>query len=195
MRIFSKGKSIDIVALLEDKAFIRSLASAIMQVRKLLNDENSEDKKEDEYLSANDKDINLCRSRKMYDVYLKLPQKHKDALVNIINGSTLLDFIVSGCLSDNIAAIWDYCRLALSRAEDVSDLCDIFSFFFDLVNTAGTGNKYIRCNVREGDSYNENTCIFDSGSKTYGQISKVLLQGYKYAGSNGKIVKPTLVHI
>ena len=194
MRIFSKGKSINIVALLEDKAVIKSVAKAIMQVQELLKNENS-DAKEEKQSSFNNNDIILCRAQKMYDVYLKLPQKHRDALVNVLNGNSLLDFVVSGCLGDNLSSIWDYCKLVLSRSGDSSGLCDIFSFFFDLVNSAGTGNKYIRIDIHEGDSYDENICMYDATSNTYGRISKVLLQGYRYAGVNGKIVKQTLVHI
>lgn len=130
--------------------------------------------------------------------YRSLSEDVRTGLSDVICDKNEVLFIVSCSTSERLGAIWDYIKKALSdKARTEREICtlnEIFDYFFHIYNSSLSEPMYIRDNVDNGDSFDDDMHIRYPGSSTSGQISEVMLRGY-HSKNTGKIIRPSLVRL
>lgn len=134
---------------------------------------------------------------KYFEVYKSLSILVKRGLENVINSENEITFIVSCSNEDNLYTIWEYIKeisndSAKSREFEV--LTDIFNYFFDVFNASLPEEKYIRDDIEIGEEFDGDYMDRCYGSATSGNISQIVLRGYKLKNS-GKIVHKSFVKV
>lgn len=140
----------------------------------------------------------VSRATDVFHEYLTLPE-HYRARMKMINASSLLAFIVSGCLGQNLSLVWDACKNAIGDRPDaarcVEVMAKVFDFYFDTINAASQGLVYERLSISSGEMLNEDLVVCASCAPQIAKIKEVLLQGYKFSGKSGRVVRRSLVEV
>lgn len=135
--------------------------------------------------------------KKIYDLYLSLPDKVHSSLSGIFKPGDLKRFIFCGIQPENMMDFWDFCKTEFNRGnlEYREKLIQIFNYFFTVINqTIYDTPKYVKQNICVGDKGDREICICTSDSSASGCVTEIILPGIVYA-SNGKVIKKSLVKI
>lgn len=145
-----------------------------------------------------DVSADVRRATEVLHEYMSLPEDYR-ARMKMINAVSLSSFIVSGCLGQNLDLIWDACNRAVRDSEGDSHcaevLSKVFDFYFDTINVASQGVVYERLTISSGEMLDEDFAVCASDGPQRAKITKVLLQGYRFSGKRGKVVRRSVVEI
>lgn len=181
----------NILRTLDSKAVREALVTIVAEGLEAAKSDGTTEK--DEHRDSLVGGMQVAESR--YREYLELPEVDRRALQNVVNSTSLLTFVVSGCLEDNLVAVWDYCQLQVERGREMTRLAKIFVFFLETVSSTGCGPHYELLDTRSGEMYDEAVHKGDSGSAVVGHIKRVLLPGFKFAGKKGVVVRRSIVRV
>lgn len=192
---YQKSKVSELEAELQKKqSKISKLENAIEE----LNQEKSE-------LSANLKSvdgiINSLKKKfetpaKYLEMYRSLSYAVRSGLENVVSDKNEITFIISCSNEHNLLSVWEYAK-GISNDYDGSDfrtLSLIFDYFFDVFNESLPKPKYERDDVEAGDCFDDDLHDRCFGSATSGDITKVILRGYK-SKNTGKIICKSVVKV
>lgn len=130
---------------------------------------------------------------KYFEMYKTLSVSVRRGLENVINDRDIIAFTVSCSSEKNLSSIWEFIK-ELSDDTDSNDfkvLSSIFDYFFDVFNESLSEPKYKRDDVKIGDDLDDEYHDRYTGSATYGQITKIVLRGYR-SSNTGKIIHKSL---
>lgn len=140
----------------------------------------------------------VSRATEVLQEYMSLPGDYR-ARQKMINVSSLSAFIVSGCLGQNLGLVWDACKHAdmgvAGDARCAEVMAKVFDFYFDTINAAAQGIVYERLSIARGEMLDEDLVVCVSTGPQVAKIKKVLLQGYRFAGKGGKVVRRSVVEV
>lgn len=131
---------------------------------------------------------------KYLEMYRSLSYSVRSGLENVIIDTNEITFIASCTNENNLSSIWEYIK-EISNDTDSDDfkvLNLIFDYFFDVFNNSLSEPKYKRDDVEIGDDLDDDYYDRCYGSATSGEITKVILKGYK-SRNTGKIIYKSLV--
>lgn len=129
------------------------------------------------------------------NMYKSLSDCTRNGLENVISDKNELTFISSCSDENNLDAIWEYAKDISNDNTYVNDfksLIGIFNYFFDLFNDSLPEPKYIRDDVKLGDYLDDDYYDRCSGSATSGEITEIILRGYRSINT-GRIIHKSLV--
>lgn len=129
------------------------------------------------------------------DMYRELSDSTRSGLENVISDKNEITFIASCSNENNLSSIWEYTKDISgdsSYADDFKILSRIFDYFFDVFNDSLPDAKYIRDNVEPGDYLDDDYHDRCAGSATSGEITEIILRGYK-SKNTGRIIHKSLV--
>lgn len=129
------------------------------------------------------------------DMYRELSNSTRSGLKNVISDKNEITFIASCSNENNLSSIWEYTKDISgdsAYADDFKTLCRIFDYFFDVFNDSLPDAKYIRDNVEPGDYLDDDYHDRCAGSATSGEITEIILRGYK-SKNTGRIIHKSLV--
>lgn len=162
--------------------------------------ENEKNNLSNELESAN-KTIEILKKKfetpiTYFKLYQGLSDSVKSGLENVISDKSEIAFIVSCSSEENLSFIWEYIKDISNNIEskDFIVLNDIFDYFFDVFNESLPEARYKRDDVEIGEDFDEDIYDRCSGSSTSGEITKVVLKGYK-SRNTGKIIHKSLVKV
>lgn len=130
-----------------------------------------------------------------YRMYLQLGEAVHEDLVRVLSPKSPETFLCWGVQWGNIEALWAFLDINLSMGKYPQDILEvlgkIFDYFFELYREMN-GN-YERLDTKAGDEFDEDFHKRSSNSLVTGQISQVLLRGYR--GTANKKIKKSVVRI
>ena len=131
---------------------------------------------------------------KYLEKYRSLSYSVRDGLENVISDKNIITFIASCSNENNLSYIWEYTKELSSDSDsaDFQTLNMIFDYFFDVFNDSLPESKFVRDDVETGDELDDDYHERCFGSATSGEITSVLLRGYK-SKTTGKIIHKSLV--
>lgn len=131
---------------------------------------------------------------KYFELYRSLSDKVKNGLENVVKDTNEISFIVSCTDENNLSAIWEYIREISNDVEneDYQKLSEIFDYCFEIFNQSLPEAKYERDDVEAGDEFDGDYYDRFFGSSTSGEITRVILRGYKSINT-GKSIHKSLV--
>ncbi len=129
-----------------------------------------------------------------YNSYMALDEKIRKNLELVIKTDSIETFLCSGTQWDNLNSIWEYIshKLDSYSQEELKCLMDLFNYFFESYNQVN--DLYTLLTVQEGDVLDEELHSRGSKSLVAGNISEVLLKGYKNKRTD-KIIKKSIVRV
>lgn len=131
---------------------------------------------------------------KIYKLYLTLPEDTRYNLAGIFGeGKSVAGFFSGAIQESHIAPFWDHISRLGANSPERETLCQIFDFCFDNFNKGFQEPPFVRLNVEHGNDFDDEFMRRTSHSPQFGNVERVLLQGYKYRV--GKIVKPSVVDL
>lgn len=125
-------------------------------------------------------------------MYKSLSDSVRDGLSNVICDENEILFIASGTSSDSLKAIWNYTRDIISdncSRNDAEILKTIFDYFFEIYNDSLPERIYERDDTEIGDYLDNDIHDRASGSSTSGEITQVILRGYKSVNTGNMICR------
>ncbi|MCM1227030.1 MAG: hypothetical protein NC320_06330 [Clostridium sp.] len=133
-------------------------------------------------------------SEKVYEAYCSLDSEILKSLSNIISTVSVLHFIISAGQWRNIEALWKNIsyRLDNTSAEEIERMTYIFEWLFNKYNEIY--EEYSILDVKPGDLFDSDFHSKGSKSAVTGEITEILLKGYKN-NTNGKIMEKSIVRI
>ena len=133
---------------------------------------------------------------KYLELYRGLSDSVKSGLENVISSKNEILFIASCSNEENLSAIWEYIKdISLDiKNRDFEVLNLIFDYFFDIFNESMPEVKYKRDDVEIGEEFDNDCHDRCYGSATSGEITKIILRGYKLRNT-GKIIHKSLVKV
>ncbi|NME81600.1 hypothetical protein [Clostridium sp. SM-530-WT-3G] len=151
-----------------------------------------------EYNKLNDElDIYKKTYKNLDDIYnnfLSLRDEIKDNLSNVIKADNSELFLCSGVQWDNLEALWQFISYKLNEynEDELNMLISTFNYLFEKYNQVQ--NLYELMNVNIGDEFDEDLHTRGAESRVAGNITKVMLNGYKNIRTN-KIIQKSIVRI
>lgn len=129
-----------------------------------------------------------------FQSYQSLSESVKSGLENVISGKNELSFLVSCSNEEHLSAIWEYAKEISNDFEqnDFQILTQIFDYFFELFNESLPETKYVRDDVQVGDELDDEYHDRCYGSATSGEITAVILRGYR-SKNTGKMIHKSIV--
>lgn len=129
-------------------------------------------------------------------LYRSLSERVRSGLGNVIIDTNEITFVASCSNEGNLSAIWEYIRELSnnSESEDFKKLTSIFYYCFEIFNQSLSEPKYEMDDVEAGDEFDDDYYDRSFGSATSGQITKVILRGYR-SKNTGKRIHKSLVSI
>lgn len=118
----------------------------------------------------------------LYEFYQKLPEEFKTAF-SFINGENLLNFTITSGDKESLNNLYNHIKNELKMKREVKNLSIFFDKVFALQSKCHKTLE--RLSVQSGENFSETTSFKLSGGNQ-GQITAVLLQGYK---SGNKIIQ------
>lgn len=131
---------------------------------------------------------------KYLEMYRSLSYSVRSGLENVIIDTNEITFIASCTNENNLSSIWEYIK-EISNDTDSDDfkvLNLIFDYFFNVFNNSLSEPKYKRDDVEIGDDLDDDYYDRCYGSATSGEITRVIIKGYK-SRNTGKIIHKSLV--
>ncbi|MGL4876084.1 MAG: hypothetical protein ACRC30_15705 [Clostridium sp.] len=132
---------------------------------------------------------------KVYNKYLLLDSKIRDALKGIFKGDNSMTFLYCGLKEENIENLWEYIKdKTLNNPEnsDTEILEEIFIEFFNAYNETFDKSIFEIQKVEVGQEFDDFEFIRTSHSLPVGAIKKVLFHGYCRV-SDKKVMRKTIV--
>lgn len=125
------------------------------------------------------------------EMYRSLSYSVRNGLENVINDKNEIMFIVSCSNEHNLSSVWEYLKGISNdyNSEDFRKLSQIFDYFFDVFNDSLPEPKYERDDVENGDDFDDDLYNRCFGSATSGDITKVILRGYRSENTGTTICK------
>lgn len=151
-----------------------------------------------EYNKLNDElDIYKKTYKNLDDIYnnfLSLRDEIKDNLSNVIKADNSELFLCYGVQWDNLEALWQFISYKLNEynEDELNMLISTFNYLFEKYNQVQ--NLYELMNVNIGDEFDEDLHTRGAESRVAGNITKVMLNGYKNIRTN-KIIQKSIVRI
>lgn len=176
----------------KNKSYIESLESDVDTLKKEKNALLSKLKSADETIQKLKKQFET--PVKYLEMYRSLSYSVRSGLENVIIDASEITFIASCSNENNLYSIWEYIK-EISDNTDSNDfkiLNLIFDYFFDVFNNSLPEPKYKRDDVEIGDDLDDDYYDRCYGSSTSGEITKIILKGYK-SRNTGKIIHKSLV--
>lgn len=133
---------------------------------------------------------------KYLSLYRSLSDRVRNGLENVIRDTNEITFIASCSNESNLSSVWEYIKEISndSESQDYKNLSKIFEYCFEIFNQSLPEPKYQMDNVEVGDEFDDDYYDRSFGSSTSGQITKVILRGYK-SRNTGKIIHKSLVSV
>lgn len=131
---------------------------------------------------------------KYYGLYLKLSDKLKSELKNILNCENAQLFIAWGTQWANITALFETISYNFNNysKDDLDKIIAVFDYFFDLYKNVN--NAYERLETKIGEKYDYEYHVKIGESSSSETIKEVVLLGYKRI-SDGKIMQKSFVRV
>ena len=129
--------------------------------------------------------------------YKSLSSSIRTGLSDVICDKNEIFFIVSCSTPEHLKAIWTYTKRLAGSNDNVNGvevLKDIFDYFFEVFNCSLQEPMYVRDNVEEGYSFDDDKYDRGKGSLTSGKITQVILRGYKSINT-GTIICRSVVRV
>lgn len=130
-----------------------------------------------------------------YRMYFQLGEEVHEDLIRVLSTKSPEVFLCWGVQWGNIEALWAFLDINLSMGKysqnTLEALGKIFDYFFELYREMN-GN-YERLDTKAGDEFDEDFHKRSGNSLVAGQISQVLLRGYR--GITNKKIKKSVVRI
>ena len=133
-----------------------------------------------------------------YKKYLSTDESIRQNLEGIFgDGTSIQGFIFGAANEKHLNEFWEYLRYSMNdgRISEVeqNNLSAVFDFCFDALNKSSSEPIFLRLETEIGKRFDNRTMTRTSDSKQFGNVKKVLLEGYTTAVGN--IVQPSLVLI
>ena len=131
---------------------------------------------------------------KYLELYRSLSSSVRSGLENVIMDCNEITFIASCSKESSLSSIWEYIK-EISEDSDSGDfkaLNLIFDYFFEVFNVSLPEPKYERDDVEIGDELDDEYYDRCCGSSTSGEITEIILKGYR-SRNTGKIIHKSLV--
>lgn len=131
---------------------------------------------------------------KYLELYRSLSSSVRSGLENVIMDCNEITFIASCSNESSLSSIWEYIK-EISEDSDSRDfkvLNLIFDYFFEVFNASLPEPKYERDDVEIGDELDDEYYDRCCGSSTSGEITEIILKGYR-SRNTGKIIHKSLV--
>lgn len=167
-----------------------------------LRNENSNLKSQFERLQKNlstaESEANYYRENfsdldEIYKIYLTLDDDTKFDLAGVLGeGENVTGFFSGAVQESHLAPFWDYVSRHFED-KNFDKLCKLFDFCFEMFNQGFREPPFIRLNVEQGNSFDDEIMRRTPYSPQIGSVKKIFLQGYKYRVGN--VVKPSVVEI
>lgn len=131
---------------------------------------------------------------KYLELYRSLSSSVKSGLENVIMDCNEITFIASCSNESSLSSIWEYIKEISedSDSRDFKALNLIFDYFFEVFNASLPELKYERDDVEIGDELDDEYYDRCCGSSTSGEITEIILKGYR-SRNTGKIIHKSLV--
>lgn len=131
---------------------------------------------------------------KYLELYRSLSSSVRSGLENVIMDRNEITFIASCSNESSLSSIWEYIKEISedSNSRDFKALNLIFDYFFDVFNDSLPEPKYERDDVEIGDELDDEYYDRCCGSFTSGEITEIILKGYR-SRNTGKIIHKSLV--
>lgn len=178
---------------------IEKSKSEIKRIEDVINALNSENESLSSELKSTTKTIQELKKQfetpvKYLELYRSLSYSVRSGLENVIIDTNEITFIASCSNDSNLSSIWEYMKEISDETEskDFKALNLIFDYFFDVFNDSLPEPKYKRDDVEIGDDLDDDYYDRAYGSSTSGEITKIILRGYK-SRNTGKIIHKSLV--
>lgn len=184
------------------KSDIHSKELKLSEFQNMLNQVSDKNTELLSKLEAADKTIDTLKQQfDMPVYYLKLykalPESVKNGLEDVIIDKNEITFIASCANEDNLTLIWRYIKdmsVSSEHIDDFKTLSQIFDYFFDVFNSSLPETKFVRDDVEIGDYFDDDDYDRCAGSSTSGNITEIILRGYKSVNT-GNIIQKSLVRV
>ncbi|GAB6100655.1 hypothetical protein JCM16358_25340 [Halanaerocella petrolearia] len=132
----------------------------------------------------------------VYNTYLNLSSKQRQALQGIFKGNSIDEFIFCGVQHENVDSLWEYIKREVieGHEEGLTELEKIFRYFFVAHNKIYANPLYKIQEVETGEEFDEDKHIRGKNSKVRGRITDVLFKGYINLNTD-RVVKKSVVRI
>lgn len=185
--------------LTEEKQKLKEEKEELEQENKTLKSEvktlnSSKIKLEDELENQKDAMRPYLKAEMVYRNFCTLNKDIRSALANTINDSDAVSFIISGCALEKFDSLWQYIKFSMDRLTEEENriLQQTFRFFFESYNNCS--GEYSLLDTKQGQAFDTEFHSKGSNSLSAGDISEVLLQGYKDINS-GRIIEKSIVRV
>ncbi len=137
---------------------------------------------------------NYATLQDLYSGYLSLDEAIRDGLGNNIACEDIYQFVVSASQWDSIKSLWKYISYELDNLSknDFDVLVHTFNWFFEQYNSFK--KTYSLLPVQVGELFDSDFHAKSTNSKSLGNISEVLLVGYKN-NITGNVVEKSIVRV
>ena len=184
--------------LLKEIESLKQLLQKVEMKHSLLQKEHSELESRHHVLNKEYLDLKSSWKdvRESYDTYLSLSSEVRESLKGIFRGGTIEEFFSCGVQYENIESLWDFIKIGVleEKETDSKSLIFIFIFFFKAFNKIFASPLYVMEETNQGQLFDYDLHIRTGSSKVMGQISYVLLPGYRNAKTN-KLIKKSVVKV
>ena len=129
-----------------------------------------------------------------FEKYKKLSDDVRHYLLQFISDKDEIHFISSCTILVNLEKIWDHAKdmYLLGQDQDAEILTDIFYYCFNVFVQSSPKADYRLDDSQAGQQFDDDKHAKGTNSRSSGNISEVLLQGF-YSVNTGKFIKHTLV--
>lgn len=181
---------------------INSLQKVILEKDKKISTHCAETQKLNAQISALQDELSQFKESigevvVVYEKYSRISKNTLEKLSNIICSDNLMGFITSCSDYKNLEGLWDYNKSLIMSETDSIELPvleEVFSVFFNTYNSSSKNPRFIYDTTNVGDMFDDELHVKGKTSKVQGNISSVLLRGYRSAVTNN-IVRKSVVKI
>ena len=135
----------------------------------------------------------------MYKIYQQLNEDIRDELQGLFgNADTPVMFFCNALQESHLDNFWDYISNKINSGKIdrniEKNLCKLFDFCFDMVNSSQQKPLYKRLQVQKGFDFDNTYMIKTADSSQLGTVKEVKLAGYVYTLTNN-VVRRSLVQV
>lgn len=135
----------------------------------------------------------------MFKIYQQLNEDIRDELQGIFgNADTPVIFFCNALQESHLDNFWDYISNKINSGKIDNNieknLCKLFDFCFDMVNSSQKKPRYKRLQIQKGFDFDNTYMIKTADSSQLGTVKEVKLAGYVYTLTNN-VVRRSLVQV
>lgn len=135
----------------------------------------------------------------MFKIYQQLNEDIRHELQGIFgNANTPIIFFCNALQESHLDNFWDYISNKINSGKIdkniEKNLCKLFDFCFDMVNSSQQKPRYKRLQIQEGFDFDNTYMIKTADSNQLGTVKEVKLAGYVYTLTNN-VVRRSLVQV